>query len=708
MTAYSTPSGVHVQRETTELDHADLTDVIARVETRRGGVLSSGMEYPGRYSRFHLAYSDPPVEVVARGREVTVRALNARGYLLVDAFADALTAAEAGRIERADAQVKVVVPEPVGRVPEEERSKQPTAFSALRVLLEALACDDAYLGFWGAFGYDLAYQFEPIPYAKDRPEDQRDLVLHLADEVYVVDRKRETARVYRYDFTLGDRTTKGLARETETVAYSPAATVPDGPVPGVYADTVRRAKQEFKAGNLFEVVPGHEMYAACDSPTAFYERLRVANPAPYEFIFNLGDSEYLVGASPEMFVRVHGDRVETCPIAGTIARGDDPVHDATQIAELIGSLKEESELTMCTDVDRNDKARVCVPGSVKVLGRRQIEMYSRLIHTVDHVEGRLREDMDALDAFLTHMWSVTVTGAPKTWAMRFIEEQETTPRRWYGGAVGYIGLDGSMNTGLTLRTAQIRDGVACVRAGATLLYDSVPEAEEAETHLKARALLETASGGIGAAEPKSEPIEVAGGPAGNGRKVLLVDHEDSFVNTLGDYFRQHGCEVTTLRFGFDTAATLDELAPDLVVLSPGPGRPGDFGTAALLDEIARRGLPAFGVCLGLQAMIEHAGGELSLLDEPSHGKPGSVKVTGGKLFDGLPDEVVAARYHSLYATADQVKGDFAPTAAIDEVVMSIEAPEKKWFAVQFHPESILTAAGAHGHRIIGNVLRLTA
>ena len=707
MSSFETPCGVTVRRSVEDLADGDLTEVVERVETRRGGVLSSGMEYPGRYSRYHLAYADPPVEVVARGRSVEVRALNERGSVLIEALRPALRAAEVGAVRDGVDGVRVEVPEPTGRVPEERRSRRPTAFTALRALLEALACDDPYLGFWGAFGYDLAYQFEPVALAKDRAAEQRDLVLHLADEVYVVDRKRETAQVWRYEFAFGGRGTADLGRETEKRAYVAAGRTPAGPVPGVYAETVRRAKREFKAGNLFEVVPGHEMYAPCDSPTAFYERLRAANPAPYEFIFNLGEGEYLVGASPEMFVRVRGDRVETCPISGTIARGDDPLHDASQIAELIGSPKEESELTMCTDVDRNDKARVCVPGSVKVLGRRQIEMYSRLIHTVDHVEGRLRSGMDALDAFLTHMWSVTVTGAPKTWAMRFIEEQETTPRRWYGGAVGFVGLDGSLNTGLTLRTAQIRDGVACVRAGATLLYDSDPGAEEAETHLKARALLETAAGGLGAAAPVPTPIEVAGGPAGVGRRVLLVDHEDSFVNTLGDYFRQHGCEVTTLRFGFDAAEVLDETAPDLVVLSPGPGRPEDFGTAGLLDQIERRGLPAFGVCLGLQAMVEHAGGELSLLPEPSHGKPGVVKVGGGGLFAGLPDEVTAARYHSLYATADQVKGDFAPTAALGDVVMSIEAPGKRWFGVQFHPESILTAAGAHGHRIIGNVLRLT-
>ena len=263
------------------------------------------------------------------------------------------------------------------------------------------------------------------------------------------------------------------------------------PRPGRYARVVEDARERFARGDLFEVVPSHVFYGRCASPAAFYELLRQRNPAPYEFLFNLGEGEYLVGASPEMYVRVTGDRVETCPIAGTIARGEDTLEDAANIATLLGSAKEESELTMCTDVDRNDKARVCVPGSVQVIGRRQIEMYSRLIHTVDHIEGRLRPGFDAFDAFLTHMWAVTVTGAPKTWAMQFIEDHEDTPRRWYGGAVGKIGFDGSMNTGLTLRTAHITDGIAAVRAGATLLYDSVPAAEEKETQIKARALLET-------------------------------------------------------------------------------------------------------------------------------------------------------------------------------------------------------------------------
>jgi anthranilate synthase len=419
-------------------------------------------------------------------------------------------------------------------------------------------------------------------------------------------------------------------------------------------------------------------------------------------------------------VRVTGSRVETCPISGTIARGTDPMEDAANIATLLGSAKEESELTMCTDVDRNDKARVCVPGSVQVIGRRQIEMYSRLIHTVDHIEGRLRPGFDALDAFLTHMWAVTVTGAPKLWAMQFIEDNEDAARRWYGGAVGKIGFDGSMNTGLTLRTAHIRGGIAAVRAGATLLFDSDPAAEERETYIKARALIETlaeaqhpgdaeagAASAAPAAGPSAGPRPAAAAGGARPPRVLLVDHQDSFVHTLGDYFRQHDAEVTTLRAGF-AATMLDELAPDLVVLSPGPGRPGDFGCDELLSELDARALSAFGVCLGLQAMVEHAGGELSLLPTPQHGKPGRVLTRpGSALLAGLPGEFTAARYHSLCATEAHVKGGFTVSATTpDGAVMAIEDPAAARWAVQFHPESILTAAGRTGHQVIANVLGL--
>jgi anthranilate synthase len=710
---YLTAGGVRVIRTATPVDSAHnsgvMDDLIAAVAERRGGVLSSGMEYPGRYSRWHLGYVDPCLELVARDRRIAARALNDRGRVLLPAIAAAVR--PAGEVTAEDADlVEVFVPPTEEVFAEEDRSRQPTVFTALRAITELFRCDDPHLGLYGAFGYDLAFQFEPIRLSTPRPGEQRDLVLHLADEIVVVDRKLEVSARMSYDFVVGETSTAGLPRQTAPTPVPETREIPPQPVPGVYAQVVRDAKEKFIRGDLFEVVPGHVMYERCDSPAAFFEHLRRVNPAPYEFLFNLGEGEYLVGASPEMFVRVTGGpatglRVETCPISGTIKRGGDALEDAEQIRTLLTSAKDESELTMCTDVDRNDKSRVCVPGSVRVIGRRQVEMYSRLIHTVDHIEGRLRPGLDAFDAFLTHMWAVTVTGAPKSWAMQFIEDQEETPRRWYGGAVGFVGFDGSMNTGLTLRTAQIRDGVAAVRAGATLLYDSDPEEEERETHLKARALLEALRLKAGPAGSGSSAVPDEAEPAGAGLTVLLVDHEDSFVNTLADYFRQHGARVTTLRHGFPEAM-LDRIAPDLVVLSPGPGRPGDFDTAALLDAIETRGLPAFGVCLGLQAMVEHAGGELALLPEPSHGKPGRVKVTGGELFEGLPDEFTAARYHSLYATPEQVRGGFQVTALTGDVVMAIEDPARLRWAVQFHPESILTAVDRAGHRIVENVLRL--
>jgi anthranilate synthase len=710
-----TRGGVRVTRTATPFDPAELGSIAALVDERRGGVMSSGMEYPGRYSRWHMAYADPCAEIIASGRQVTARALNDRGRVLLPVLRAALLKAAGPGQQSPVPGDAVLIPEPDREFPEEERSRRPTVFSALREIAEAFGCEDPHLGLYGAFGYDLAFQFEPVRLRLERPSGQRDLVLHLPDEIWVLDRKREEAVRYEYEFEYGGASTAGLSRRTASTRPDQAPPsvpypreLPQQPRPGSYARVVTEARQRFACGDLFEVVPSHVFYGRCGSPAAFYELLRHRNPAPYEFLFNLGEGEYLVGASPEMYVRVTGDRVETCPIAGTIARGEDTLEDAANIATLLGSAKEESELTMCTDVDRNDKSRVCVPGTVRVIGRRQIEMYSRLIHTVDHIEGRLRPGFDALDAFLTHMWAVTVTGAPKAWAMQFIEDHEDAPRRWYGGAVGKIGFDGSMNTGLTLRTAHITGGIAAVRAGATLLYDSVPEAEENETHVKARALLETLdeAGRMaqGAADYPVVPAEP--GTAGPSLRVLLVDHQDSFVHTLGDYFRQHGAEVTTLRFGF-SPALLDAYAPDLVVLSPGPGRPADFGCAALLDQVYARGLPVFGVCLGLQAMVEHAGGELSLLAEPAHGKPGLVGVSGGSLLSGLPAEFTAGRYHSLYASPAEVRGGFQVTAATaDGVVMAIEDARAGRWAVQFHPESILTASGRVGHQVIGNVLDL--
>jgi anthranilate synthase len=315
------------------------------------------------------------------------------------------------------------------------------------------------------------------------------------------------------------------------------------------------------------------------------------------------------------------------------------------------------------------------------------------------VEGTLRPGFDALDAFLTHTWAVTVTGAPKLAAIAAVEREEKSPRAWYGGAIGRIAFDGTLNTGLTLRTVRLEQGVAEVRAGATLLYDSDPDLEERETRVKASAFLDAIKGQITGAVRDAMP-----GSPGAGKRVLIVDHEDSFVHTLANYFRQTGAEVVTLRRDLAWPRLLAD-KPDLVVLSPGPGTPSDFEVERTIREAIEAKLPIFGVCLGLQGIGQYFGGKLSVLDYPMHGKPSRIKVEGGKLFEGFPAEFVAGRYHSLFIEREGLPEELVVTASSDDgVIMALEHRTLPISAVQFHPESILTLSGEAGLRLVSRVM----
>jgi len=705
---YKTKGGITIVRTRRAQPYQGAVDTIVDgLNARRGAIFSSNYEYPGRYTKWDTGIIDPPLVITSQGRTMNIETLNARGRVLLAAIQPVVEKLEEVTIitSTQDRSTLTIAPAE-GIVTEEERSRMPSVFSVLRAIIDLFSSDeDGSLGLFGAFGYDLAFQFEPIEFHIPRGSDQRDLVLYLPDSLLLVDHHAARAWVDDYDFEYDGHSTVGLTRQTPAQPFSAAnITPPKGDHDkGEYAQIVRTAKERFACGDLFEVVPGQTFYEKMTgTPADVSRRLRQINPSPYSFFINLGEAEYLVGASPEMFVRVSGRRVETCPISGTIARGSDAIADSAQILALLNSKKDESELTMCSDVDRNDKSRICEPGSVRVIGRRQIELYSRLIHTVDHIEGRLREGMDAFDAFLSHAWAVTVTGAPKLWAMRFIEQHEKSARIWYGGAVGMVNFNGNMNTGLTLRTVRIKDGVAQVRAGATLLYDSDPQAEEAETELKASAML-AAIRESGQARA-NDNIAAQQNP-GRGVKILLIDHEDSFVHTLANYFRQTGADVTTIRTPV-TDSALDEYHPDLVVLSPGPGKPADFDCAATIAKLRARNLPIFGVCLGLQALVEAYGGCLRQLDEPMHGKPSPIDIIeAGCVFHDLPPEITVGRYHSLYADRQYLPDDFIITAQTqDNIIMAIEHKSEPIAAVQFHPESIMSLGGDVGQKMIDNVV----
>lgn len=706
--SFVTAGGITITRERHDRPYAGAIDAyVDGLNSRRGAVFSSNYEYPGRYTRWDTAIIDPPLVISARGRAMRIEALNGRGEALLPVIGKALgDLADVTIAETSKKLIRLDVAKP-GRVfTEEERSRVPSVFTVLRAITALFKTEeDANLGLYGAFGYDLAFQFDPVDYKLERKPSQRDLVLFLPDEILVVDHYSAKAWTDRYDYAGDGFSTEGLPRDEIVEPFkSPDRIPPRGDhEPGEYANLVRKAMDSFKRGDLFEVVPGQMFYERCETqPSEISRKLKAINPSPYSFFINLGEGEYLIGASPEMFVRVNGRRVETCPISGTIKRGDDAISDSEQILKLLNSKKDESELTMCSDVDRNDKSRVCEPGSVRVIGRRQIEMYSRLIHTVDHIEGRLREGMDAFDAFLSHAWAVTVTGAPKLWAMRFIEQNEKSPRAWYGGAIGMVNFNGDMNTGLTLRTIRIKDGIAEVRAGATLLFDSIPEEEEAETELKASAMLSAIRD---AKTGNSASTERTTARVGDGVNILLVDHEDSFVHTLANYFRQTGANVSTVRTPVPEEV-FDRLKPDLVVLSPGPGTPKDFDCAATIRRARARDLPIFGVCLGLQALAEAYGGELRQLHIPMHGKPSRIRVSKpGIIFSGLPKEVTVGRYHSIFADPVRLPDDFIVTAETEDgVIMAFEHRKEPIAAVQFHPESIMTLGHNAGMRIIENIV----
>ena len=704
---YHTRSGIAVTRTLSKAPYKrGLKHLLHELDSQRGFYLSSGYEYPGRYSRWDIGSVRPLLEIVAFGSAMEFRPLNQRGEVLNRMLLGVLAPHPHWESLALDAGTLRGRLKPLPALfPEEERSKQPSAFSILRALTEEFRNEkDSRLALVGAFGYDLLFQFDPIRLKLPR-DGVKDLHLFLCDDIYYMDRKKEQIERYEYDFEFQDLNTAGLARTGVPVPPPPNRGETGEPVSDhtaeEYAAKVETVRQGMRRGDYFEVVLRRTFRTPYPgAPSELFRRMQLHSPSPYEFLLQFGD-EQLVGASIEMFVRIEGDRVETCPISGTARRSGDPIRDAESIRELLNSKKEESELPMCTDVDRNDKSRISVPGSVKVLGRRLIESYAGLFHTVDHVEGRIKPGFDSLDAFLSHMWAVTVIGAPKKAAAQTIENLEKDARGWYGGAVGMLALNGDINTGILIRTVHLRDGIARFPVGATLLYDSVPELEEQETRIKATGFFRALHG-----RPQAQAAPVEGPRVGDGVRLLLVDNDDCFIHTLANYARQTGAEVVTYRAGFPLEL-IEKVAPSIVLISPGPGRPDDFGVPDLVRFAARAGIPVFGVCLGLQGMVEAFGGTLGVLDYPMHGKPSEVAHQGAGIFEGLPERFTVGRYHSLFAQKATFPACLEVTAeTADGVIMGVRHRELPMEAVQFHPESMLTLEGGCGLRLMENVVRL--
>lgn len=352
-------------------------------------------------------------------------------------------------------------------------------------------------GAFGYLGYDMIQYVEPVAITKPDVLDVPEALLlvprvvvifdHLYQELMLVGREEDGESV------------DGLLDEVELRLERLASIPPkDGAGQPIeiqsdtsqerYFEIVETCRDYIKAGDIFQVVPSQRFTTPYNrKPISFYRALRRLNPSAFMFHMNLG-SVCLVGSSPEILVRVRDGRVAIRPIAGTRPRSGDPEEDARRAQDLLTDPKERAEHLMLLDLGRNDVGRVAAYGSVTVTERFVVERYSHVMHIVSHVEGDLREGLDAVDALLAGFPAGTVSGAPKIRAMQIINEVETSRRGIYGGAVGYFGWNGDLDTCIALRTAVIKDGQLHIQAGGGVVLDSVPQYEYDETVHKSGAL----------------------------------------------------------------------------------------------------------------------------------------------------------------------------------------------------------------------------
>ncbi len=406
----------------------------------------------------------------------------------------------------------------------------------------------------GALAYDAVSVFEPtVPLPSADPVGvplasfiETDLVLvfdHLTHELSAIASLHTDAPRLEERYRIAERAIFEALEQTARpsvaeIAGTAAAGGPAGSVVGVapvaapdvpltslgrdaFEAAVRAAKDAIAAGEAIQVVLARrETRALPAGPDGrpidgigLYRALRRVNPSPYLFFVRTPSFE-VVGASPELLLQVEGDRMTTHPIAGTRPRGATPADDARLAEELAADPKERAEHVMLVDLGRNDLGRVARPGTVRVSTYMEVERYSHVLHLVSHVEGRLAPGLDALDALRSVFPAGTLSGAPKVRAMQLIAAAERERRGLYGGAIGYLGYDGNLDTAIAIRSAVLKDGVAHLHAGAGIVAGSVPEREFEETEHKAAALRRALELAAGAGRGTGAPDAAGANPAG--------------------------------------------------------------------------------------------------------------------------------------------------------------------------------------------------
>jgi anthranilate synthase component 1 len=364
-------------------------------------------------------------------------------------------------------------------------------------------------GLAGYFGYEMVRHVEARALGGEKPDPlgTPDMLLLVSDELAVID--NVLGKLYLVVYAdpqqpgalraAGERLDKLRARLSRQLPQERGFANGEEIAPERsmneerYLEAVRRCKEYILAGDVMQVqISQRSSRSFSAAPLSLYRALRGINPSPYMFHFDFGD-HCVVGASPEILVRLSGGTITLRPIAGTRPRGATPEEDAARAEELLADPKERAEHVMLIDLGRNDVGRVARPGSVRVTDRMVVERYSHVMHIVSNVEGRIGDGLDALDVLKAAFPAGTVTGAPKVRAMQIIDELEPVKRGVYSGAVGYLGFNGDMDLAIGIRTAVVKDGRLHVQAAAGIVADSDPLSEWHETQHKTRALLKAAA-----------------------------------------------------------------------------------------------------------------------------------------------------------------------------------------------------------------------
>lgn len=474
-----------------EISCLDASKVFLSVRTTPGFLLES-RDISHIYGRLSMIGLDPVLEIRGKNEKFSIRILNDRGRKFIKAMGNFKFC---DQVKITAGKIQGIIRKSSKKTEETSRTKRKNITEVLRRVLGNFKMGHKeFIGLYGAFSYDFIRLFEDIPEAL--PDgDVDDFHMLLFDSFIFFDHLKDQAEIimYRDSKAQAESACTLLAEKISATAEKTKFKITDNKFElskKAYENLVENARQLARQGELYEVVYSNTLHADFSGDSfALYQKYRETNPSPYLFYFDFG-GEQLIGASPEMMVRCENGVVQLRPISGTALRGNDPIEDHENMLNLLKSEKERAELDMLIDLGRNDLARICEPG-IKVSDYRFVEKYSKVMHTVAHLSGKLKKDFTALDALIACMNAGTLTGAPKVAAMTEIEKNEKSRRGYYGGAIGYLTFSGDMDTGIIIRTAHVKNGRLSFRVGATLLYDSQPAAEYQETLDKAKAFLTT-------------------------------------------------------------------------------------------------------------------------------------------------------------------------------------------------------------------------